>query len=241
MTNASTATIDPQEAAHFGTLAADWWDPNGTSAMLHKLNPARLAFIRDAVDTHWHGAKSGRSPLAGKTVLDVGCGAGLVCEPLTRLGGTVTGLDAAPENIAAAQAHAAAMGLGVDYRCAELATVEGAFDLVTCLEVIEHVADPAAFIAQLSARLAEGGLLIMSTPNRTPQSRIGIVLLAEGLGLIPRGTHDWRKFLTPDALTELLLGQGLNVTSIKGIAFSPMRGLHLSDDKTLNYILTAHR
>ena len=167
------ATIRAEEAAHFGKLAAEWWDPKGSSAMLHRLNPVRLGFIRDAIDRHWRLDGECVRPLTGKTALDVGCGAGLLCEPLARLGAHVTGVDAAPENVAAAQVHAEGSGLAIDYHAGELATLPPAtFDLVTCLEVLEHVSDKRAFIGELAARLAPGGLMILSTPNRTPQSRL---------------------------------------------------------------------
>jgi 2-polyprenyl-6-hydroxyphenyl methylase/3-demethylubiquinone-9 3-methyltransferase len=242
MTDATvaTATIRPEEAAHFGAQAADWWDPRGSSAMLHRLNPVRLAFLREAIDLHWGGDIESARPLAGKTALDVGCGAGLLAEPLARLGAAVTGVDAAAENIAAAQRHAAGAGLTIDYRHGELTSLGlGRFDLVTCLEVIEHVADKPAFIAALAAQLAPGGLMVLSTPNRTPQSRLLLVGAAEAVGLVPRGTHHWDDFVTPGELGELLTGAGLVMSVPRGIAFSPARGLHLSDDLALNYIVTA--
>ncbi len=238
----SGPTIRPKEAAHFGRLARDWWNPKGSSAMLHRLNPVRLGFIRGAVDVHWAGDLESACPLDGRRVLDVGCGAGLLCEPLARLGGEVTGVDASPENIAVARAHAEGGELGIDYRSGELSTLGlGTFDLVTCLEVIEHVADKQAFIVQLAGHLADDGLMVVSTPNRTPQSRLLMVEGAERLGLIPRGTHDWADFVTPEELDELLEHAGLVRGETKGIAFSPIRGLHLSDDLSLNYIFTARR
>ena len=234
-------TIRPEEAAHFGQLAREWWDPKGSSAMLHRLNPVRLAFVRDAIDTHWGTADAGK-PLAGKSALDVGCGAGLLCEPLARLGASVTGVDAAPENIAAAAAHAAGRGLDLRYMAGEVGTLDiGQFDLVTSMEVIEHVADKQAFVAALAARLAPGGLMVLSTPNRTARSRLLLVDGAEALGLIPRGTHHWDDFITPDELGELLREAGFTVGAMQGIAFTPSRGLHLSDDMSLNYILSATR
>src|SRR6185437_3328379 len=138
-------SILPEEARRFGQLASDWWDPKGRSAMLHKLNPVRLKYIRDQVDQHWQGDECSRTPLAGKTALDVGCGAGLLAEPLARLGAKVTGIDASPEVIAVAREHAATADLDIDYRVADVARLGGAFDLVTAMEVIEHVAEPAAF------------------------------------------------------------------------------------------------
>jgi 2-polyprenyl-6-hydroxyphenyl methylase/3-demethylubiquinone-9 3-methyltransferase len=241
MSNAtSSATIRPEEAAHFGALAADWWDPKGSSAMLHRLNPVRLGFVRQAIDAHWHTDSRGVRPLAGKRALDVGCGAGLLCEPLTRLGAAVTGVDAAEENIATARAHAAGSGLAIDYRCGEVGALGlCGFDLVGSMEVIEHVADKAAFLSALAACLAPGGLMVLSTPNRTAKSRLLMVEAAERLGMVPRGTHHWDDFVTPDELRELLGRAGLVMGEPRGIAWSPLKGLHLSDDLALNYIVTA--
>jgi 2-polyprenyl-6-hydroxyphenyl methylase / 3-demethylubiquinone-9 3-methyltransferase len=280
-TAGSTGTIRGDEAVHFGRLAADWWDPRGASAMLHRLNPVRLGFIRSAVDRHWGGDPAAVRPLAGKRALDVGCGAGLLCEPLARLGAAVTGVDAAPENIEVARAHAEAMGLEVAptsarpelvegqplfspdaptleeksgastssaragvgelcYLCGELAELGlGTFDLVTCLEVLEHVADKPAFIGALADHLAPGGLMILSTPNRTAASRLLMVGAAETLGLIPRGTHRWEDFVTPDELRALLAEAGLRMGEPQGIGWSPAKGLRLSDDLSLDYIVTA--
>ncbi len=238
----TSATIRPEEAAHFGALAAEWWDPKGSSAMLHKLNPVRLRFIRDALDAHWGGDVEARHPLAGKSAVDVGCGAGLLCEPLARLGADVTGVDAAPENTAAASAHAEAAGLGIRYIPGEIGSLDlGTFDLVTCLEVIEHVADKPAFLSALAGRLAPDGLMILSTPNRTPASRLLLVGAAEAVGMVPRGTHHWSDFATPGELEAMLTELGLQVVERSGIAFSPMKGLHLSDDESLNYILSVRR
>ena len=296
MDNATApATIRPEEAAHFGKLAADWWDPKGSSAMLHRLNPVRLGFVREAVDAHWGGDAAALRPLAGKRALDVGCGAGLLCEPLARLGAAVTGVDAAVENVTAARNHAAGAGLlsplpfrggagggvspvtprlderphsnpvsgkqspglfrsypGYDrpeipegegliqYHAGELTDLAlGQFDLVTCMEVLEHVADKPAFVAALAGSLAPGGLLILSTPNRTPQSRLLLVGAAELVGMVPRGTHHWHDFITPIELHDLLAAAGLTMGNPRGIAWSPGKGLHLSDDLALNYIVTA--
>lgn len=239
-TGRATATIDPREAAHFGALAADWWDPKGSSAMLHKLNPVRLGFIREAIDSYFGTDSRNIRPLSGKRALDAGCGAGLLCEPLARLGAEVTGVDAAPENIAAARSHAEAMGLGIDYRQGELAALAlSGFDLVCSLEVIEHVTDKAAFLASLADALAPGGLMVLSCPNRTPQSRMLLVEAAERLGQVPRGTHDWKQFVTPEELRALAADAGLVLGDLKGIGWSPVNGLHLSDDTSLNYIVTA--
>lgn len=239
-TSNAVPTIRPEEAAHFGRMAAEWWDPKGSSAMLHRLNPVRLGFIREAVDRHWHGDSRGLKPLAGKRALDVGCGAGLLAEPLARLGADVTGVDAAAENIAAAKAHVAGSGLTIDYRHGDLAALGlGQFDLVTSMEVIEHVADKGAFVRALADSLAPGGLMVLSTPNRTVRSRLLLVEAAERFGGIPRGTHHWADFVTPEELRELMAAAGLTMGEPQGIAWNPLAGLHLSTDLSLNYIVTA--
>lgn len=273
--NGTNITIRPEEAAFFSGLAREWWNPKGPMASLHQVNPVRLAFVRDSIDAHWPDAARAAKPLAGKAVLDIGCGAGLLCEPLARLGGDVTGVDASAENIAAASTHAEAVGfetplpkgegLGVGglraataahpsptpslegrgslrYMAGEVGGLDiGTFDLVTCVEVIEHVADKQAFMKDVAARLAPGGLLVMSTPNRTAASRVLLVGAAEAVGYVPRGTHHWRDFVTPDELAGLLGEVGLQVTAQRGIAWRPGKGLHLSDDMSLNYILSARR
>lgn len=237
MDKASIAsTINPSEAVHFGAMAADWWDPAGSSAMLHKLNPVRLGFIRRQINAHWSLDERALRPLSGKTALDVGCGAGLMCEPLARMGAAVTGVDAAAENVAVAGEHAAGQGLGIRYECADVASLPGQFDLVTSMEVVEHVSDPAAFVAALAARMAPGGLMILSTPNRTALSRVAMITVGEGLGKIPKGTHDWGKFLTPDELESHAQNAGLTVVERRGISFSPAKGFVLSDNLSLNYL-----
>jgi 2-polyprenyl-6-hydroxyphenyl methylase / 3-demethylubiquinone-9 3-methyltransferase len=236
-----TSSILPEEAAHFGAMAGDWWDPDGASAMLHKLNPVRLCYLRDMVDQHFHLDEHDLKPLAGKAALDVGCGAGLLAEPLARLGASVTAVDAAPELIEAARVHAAAQGLAIDYRVGGVEALEGEYDLVTAMEVIEHVVDPQAFVRDLSARLAPGGLLMLSTPNRTAWSKLLTITIAEGLGRVPKGTHDYEKFIDPDTMRGLLAKAGMEVIDVEGIAFSPTRGLHLSEDVRLNYLVAAKR
>jgi 2-polyprenyl-6-hydroxyphenyl methylase / 3-demethylubiquinone-9 3-methyltransferase len=229
------------QAEHFGSMAADWWNPKGSSAMLHRLNPVRLRYIRDQVDSRWHLDPKARTPLVGKRVLDMGCGAGLLTEPLARLGGQVTGVDAAPENIAAAKAHAAESDLSIDYRAGDLSAVaEESFDLVISLEVVEHVTDPAAFIAGLAAALAPGGLMILSTPNRTALSKIALIGIGETVGGIPPGTHDWNAFFTPKELAELVTRAGLKVADQRGLAFGPFKGFHMSDNMLLDHMLVAH-
>lgn len=237
-----SSSIVAAEAAHFGKLAADWWDPRGRSAMLHKLNPPRLRYIRAAVDEHWSLDPVALKPLAGKRAVDVGCGAGLLAEPLARLGAAVTAIDAAPENVAVARLHAGKQGLAIDYHAGGVEALRREqFDLVTSMEVIEHVADPAEFVTGLAALLAPGGLMILSTPNRTPLSHLAMIRIGEGLGIVPKGTHDWRKFLTPDELTAHVEAAGLRVTDRKGLSFSPAAGFHVSDNLALDYFLTVAR
>lgn len=240
--NIPNVTIRPEEADFFAKLARDWWNPKGPMASLHQVNPVRLAFVRDAIDAHWPETAGAARPLAGRSALDIGCGAGLLCEPLARLGAAVTGVDAAAENVAAAAAHAEGVGLDIRYMAGEVAGLDiGTFDLVTSVEVIEHVADKPAFLKDVAARLAPDGLLVMSTPNRTAASRVLLVGAAEAVGYVPKGTHHWEDFVTPDELEALLAEAGLTVTAKRGIAWRPGKGLHLSDDMALNYILSARR
>ncbi len=242
LSDAPNVTIRPEEADFFASLAKDWWNPKGKMASLHQVNPVRLEFIRRAVDAHFGGDGRSVRPLSGKSALDIGCGAGLVCEPLARLGADVTGVDAAGDNVAAAAAHAEASGVDIRYMAGEVAGLDiGTFDLVTCLEVVEHVADKEAFLADVAERIAPGGLLVLSTPNRTAASRLLLVGAAEAVGYVPKGTHHWKDFVTPPELEELLAGAGLEVIERQGIAWRPGKGLHLSKDDALNYILSARR
>ena len=234
-----TSSVVPEEIAQFGAHARDWWDPDGSERMLHKLNPVRLAYIRDMVDQHWQGDEHGLRPLEGKSALDVGCGAGLLAEPLARLGARVTAVDAAVELVDVAREHAAGQGLKIDYRHAAVEDLGGQFDLITSMEVIEHVADPRAFLESLAARLAPGGLMILSTPNRTAWSKLLMVTIAEGIGEIPKDTHDHGKFITPEEMKAMMEAAGLAVIDLEGIGFSPARGLHLSEDLSLNYLIAA--
>ena len=236
----ATDTIIPAEAAHFGALAKEWWDPKGSSAMLHRLNPVRLGYVRRQLDAWWRLDPRARRPLEGKRALDLGCGAGLLSEPLARLGAQVTGLDAAPENVAIARAHAAGQGLAIDYRAGGVESLAGeTFDLIVSMEVIEHVGDPAGFVAGIAGALSSGGLAILSTPNRTPLSRLAMITVAEGLGMVPKGTHDWSRFLTPDELKALIEQAGLEVVDTTGLGFDPTRGFSLSASMALGYFVTA--
>ena len=236
------SSIVAEEAAHFGRLAADWWNPKGSSAMLHKLNPPRLRHIRAMIDQHWGIDSAVMKPLWDRRAVDVGCGAGLLAEPLARMGAAVTAIDAAPENVAVAKLHAEKQGLSIDYRAGGVEALHGeGFDLVTSMEVIEHVADPASFVASLAGLLAPQGIMILSTPNRTPLSHLAMIRIGEGFGFVPKGTHDWRKFLTPDELTAHVEASGLRVIDRKGLSFSPATGFHISDNLALDYLLTAVR
>jgi len=237
----TSTSIVASEVENFDRLAADWWDPRGKSAMLHKLNPVRLGYVRDWIDQHWSLDEHSRRPLDGRTALDVGCGAGLLAEPLARMGARVTAIDPAAELIAAAREHAAGQGLEIDYRVSAVESVDGTFDLITSMEVIEHTADPQQFLIDLSTRLAPGGLLVLSTPNATGWSRLITITLAEGVGAIPRGTHDYDKFIAPERMKTLMADAGLTCLDVEGLAFSPTRGLHLSEDLRLNYLVAATR
>jgi len=237
-------TADQENIALFGTLAADWWDPEGASKLLHRINPARLGFIRDAAIGHFGTSPRARRALDGLHALDVGCGGGLVAEPLARMGATVTGIDAGEDVIAAARAHAAGQDLAIDYRAGDVLRLTdempGQFDLVTCLEVLEHVADVPAFLAALRKLLKPGGLLVFSTPNRTTMSWAVLIVGAEQImKLIPKGGHAWKQFLTPDELTQRLAVAGFVAGDIKGLTWTPSKGFIVNDDVQVNYIGTA--
>jgi 2-polyprenyl-6-hydroxyphenyl methylase/3-demethylubiquinone-9 3-methyltransferase len=232
------SSVKPEEIARFGALAADWWNPAGPMRPLHMMNPVRTAWITDRI-TKYTGT------LAGTRLLDIGCGAGLLSESLAKAGCDVLGLDAAPAAIDAAQSHAAGQGLSLAYRTgtAEALATEGLkFPVITALEVIEHVADPADFIATLAALLEPGGLLFLSTLNRTPKSWLTAKLGAEYLlRLLPTGTHDWQSFITPAELGLLCRAANLRLADLAGISFTPLRGFHISRDTATNYIAVAQK
>jgi 2-polyprenyl-6-hydroxyphenyl methylase/3-demethylubiquinone-9 3-methyltransferase len=239
------ASISADEASFFGKLAEDWWNPKGSSAMLHRITPVRSAFIRDETAAHFARNPRQRRPFEGLSALDIGCGAGLQTEPLARMGLATTGIDAAPENIAAARDHAAKSGLTISYHATsveELAATGAKFDLITCLEVVEHVANRDLFFASLAALLAPGGLAILSTPNRTAASWAILIAGAEILTRqIPRGAHDWQRFMTPPELGEALTNAGLVVGDTRGLSWRPGEGFTISRDESVNYFITATR
>ncbi|MFA7439399.1 MAG: bifunctional 2-polyprenyl-6-hydroxyphenol methylase/3-demethylubiquinol 3-O-methyltransferase UbiG [Sphingomonadaceae bacterium] len=244
---ASTAsTAKPENVALFGTLAADWWDPDGSSKLLHRINPARLGFIHGQAIAHFDRDPRARRGLLGLKALDVGCGGGLVAEPLARMGADVTGIDAGEQVIAVARAHAEEQGLEIDYRAGDVVDLArekpGFFDLITCLEVVEHVADRRAFLRALHDLLKPGGLLIYSTPNRTPQSYAVLIVGAERIArLIPDGGHHWKQFITPAELADELAAAGLHPEPVHGLSWAPHKGFHISGDKSVNYIGIAVR
>jgi 2-polyprenyl-6-hydroxyphenyl methylase/3-demethylubiquinone-9 3-methyltransferase len=239
-------TVDPEDIDRFGAQAADWWDPSGGFAPLHRINPARLAFIRDQLIAHFDRDSRLLAPFAGLTLADIGCGGGLVAEPMTRLGCTVTGIDASPAAIAAARVHAESGGLAIDYRVADidgLARTRARFDIILALEIIEHVANREAFFAGLGALVKPGGLFIGATLNRTARS-FGLAIIGAEyiLGWLPRGTHDWRRFVRPSEFVLGLRRAGLTVTRLAGLIYDLRSGeWRQSDDLSVNYMIAAAR
>jgi 2-polyprenyl-6-hydroxyphenyl methylase / 3-demethylubiquinone-9 3-methyltransferase len=242
-TTASSTTVDPTEVAKFSKLSAEWWDPNGKMAPLHKINPLRLGYIRDAAARKFERNVRSLNCLGGLRILDIGCGAGLLCEPLTRLGAQVIGVDPSPSNIAAARLHAEKGHLSIDYRntIVEEMDVRERFDVVLAMEVVEHVTDVGAFISRCAAMLKPGGLMVVSTLNRNWKSFALAIVGAEYiLRWLPRGTHQWEKFVTPDELAKYLLDNRLTITEQAGVVYSPFTDKWtISSDTDVNYMVIA--
>lgn len=239
-------TVNPAEIARFDALAETWWDATGPMRPLHVMAPVRIGYVRDrAAQAHDRDPKADR-PFAGLTLLDIGCGAGLIAEPMARLGFAVTGIDAAAKNIAVARHHAARSGLDIDYRAETLDAAIAAgqrFDVVLCLEVVEHVADLNAFIAEAVQAMAPGGIAIFSTLNRTAKAFAFAIVGAEYvLGLLPRGTHDWRKFVRPSELAAAVRRAGARVSELAGMTYSPLSGRwSITRDLGVNYFAVVGR
>lgn len=235
-------TIDPAEVAKFEAMAAEWWDPEGKFKPLHMLNPCRLDYITGQIAAEFDRDLAKDMPFAGLRILDIGCGGGLLSEPMARLGAEVTGADAAAGNIPVAQVHAAQSGLTIDYRhtsAEALAEAGETFDVVLNMEVVEHVADPLAFLTACRALLKPGGLHLCSTINRNPKSFAVAILGAEYvMRWLPKGTHEWSKFITPDELWQLLQQAGMDPVDKKGFVFHPISWTwSLSDqDLSVNYV-----
>lgn len=237
--------VDAVDLARYERLGAEWWDPRGSMGKLHEINPVRLGYLRDRVERHRRPSED-HGPFEGLRVLDIGCGGGLLCEPLARLGARVTGVDPGDANIAAARLHAEGAGLSIDYRAAtaeNLAAAGDTFDLVLAMEVVEHVVDRAAFVRTVGSLIAPGGLMVASTFNRTAKSYLlGIVGAEYILRWLPRGTHRWTQFVTPAELAADLRGAGLKVVDETGMVFDPLRGSwKLSRDTDVNYFIAARK
>jgi 2-polyprenyl-6-hydroxyphenyl methylase/3-demethylubiquinone-9 3-methyltransferase len=242
----SRSSIDPAEVERFSRIAAEWWDPKGKFAPLHKFNPTRLAFIRDQALHRFSRDPKARRPFEGLKLLDIGCGGGLLSEPMSRLGFQVTGVDASERNIGTAAAHGAEHGLAIDYRCStaeDLLAAGERFDVILNMEVIEHVADPAQFLKDCGRMLQPGGLMIVATLNRTLKAFALAKVGAEYvLRWLPAGTHDWSKFLKPEELRAFLVGEPVVVDGPYGVVFDPLSGRwSQSHDADVNYMMTVVR
>jgi 2-polyprenyl-6-hydroxyphenyl methylase/3-demethylubiquinone-9 3-methyltransferase len=241
------SSIDPAEVERFSRIAAEWWDPKGKFAPLHRFNPVRLGFIRERALERFGREPGARRPFEGLRLLDIGCGGGLLSEPMSRLGFEVIGVDASARNIGTAAAHAAEQGLTIDYRCSTaedlLAEGAGPYDLILNMEVIEHVADPGEYLRSCSRLLAPGGLMIVATLNRTLKAfGLAVVGAEYVLRWLPAGTHDWRKFLKPDELRGFLSAEPVAVDGPFGVVFDPLSGRwSQSGDTDVNYMMTVVR
>ena len=241
-----TETVDPEEIAKFSAIAAEWWDPRGKFRPLHKFNPVRLDYIRREV-CHFKGLDAlSQTPFTGLDLLDIGCGGGLLSEPMCRLGATVTGADASEENIKTASIHAAEQNLDIDYQATTAAVLVDAgrsFDVILNMEVIEHVADPPAFIDQCSRLLKPGGIMFLATLNRTLKAYALAIVGAEYvLGWLPKGTHEWEKFITPRELEDMTRKSGLDMVRMTGVSFNPLwNKWQRSGDLGVNYMGVAQR
>nr|WP_070961502.1 bifunctional 2-polyprenyl-6-hydroxyphenol methylase/3-demethylubiquinol 3-O-methyltransferase UbiG [Hyphomonas sp. Mor2] len=243
----SRPSIDPDEVAKFSAMAAEWWDPKGKFRPLHKFNPVRLEFIRDTLEDHFRLDSSARKPFEGLRILDIGCGGGLVSEPMTRLGAAVTAVDASEANIKTAMTHAEQGGLDIDFRAGTVEALiesgEAPFDVVLNLEVVEHVADPTAFLKDCASLVKPGGLMIVATLSRTAKAFALAIFGAEYvLGWLPRGTHEFEKFLRPEEIAGPLRDAGLSVQAPQGVSFNPISDQwRLSTDTKVNYMMVAAR
>ena len=243
----SVSTVDPAEVAKFEAMAAEWWDPNGKFKPLHMLNPCRLDYIVGQIAAEFGRDPAAERPFAGLRLLDIGCGGGLLSEPMARLGAEVVGADAAARNIPVARIHAQQSGLDIDYRhttAEDMAAAGERFDVVLNMEVVEHVADPLAYLTACHDLLKPGGLMVCSTLNRNPKSYLMAIIGAEHvMRWLPRGTHEWKKFITPDELYDLLRRAGMDPVDRKGMVFNPLSwSWSLSErDLSVNYATTSIR
>lgn len=245
MTAENQTTVDPAEVAKFEAMAAEWWDPTGKFKPLHMMNPVRLDYITNQIAAEFGRDLNDVEPFKGLRLLDIGCGGGLLSEPMARLGATVIGADAAAGNIPVAQVHAEQMGLEIDYRnctAESLAAAGEQFDVVLNMEVVEHVADPLAYLTACQQLLKPGGLMVASTMNRNPKSYMVAIIGAEHImRWLPKGTHEWSKFITPDELADLIAAAGLNVVDRMGMVFNPLGWSWSlsSQDLSVNYAMTS--